>query len=281
MVDINQSAWAEVDSSNNSASPNGWASGTMLPSQVEPTARAMMGATKRFYDHINGVKTSAGTANVQTLTYDVAPAALVTGDRFLFKVGASLTNTGATTLNINGLGATTIQSRDGAALVGNELVAGQFVEVVYDGTNFRLFKPSPATTLNTPSNPTGTTSLVGVLMGFSSGVTLITPTTTGRVLIIINGRSANNNASGGVVIGLRYGTGTGPANGASSGTGIAALGANETYSIANTSIAVPFSLAGVVSGLTIGQGYWIDLILAATTGGTATVSNVTLSAVEL
>ena len=46
MADINQSSWSEVDASNNAASPNGWTSGVMLPSQVEPTARGMMGAIK-------------------------------------------------------------------------------------------------------------------------------------------------------------------------------------------------------------------------------------------
>jgi hypothetical protein len=105
--DLSNSTWSETDGSNNSASPNGWTTGTMLPSQVEPTARAMMGALKRWYNHANGTVTSGGAANVQTLTYSVAPASYATGDFYLFKAG--FTNTAATTLNINGLGAKTVQ----------------------------------------------------------------------------------------------------------------------------------------------------------------------------
>jgi len=155
-ADISSSDWSETDGSNNSASPNGWKAG-MAPNQVEPTARAMMGATKRFYNHINGTQTSGGTANAQTLTYDVAPTAYVTGDVYTFKIGTS--NTGATTLNVNSLGATAVQL-SGAALAGGELTAGNYVSVVYDGANFQLLSsPSLAaitggTINNTPIGAT-------------------------------------------------------------------------------------------------------------------------------
>src|SRR5689334_7370671 len=102
MTDINQSDWNELDSGNTSSPPDGWPSGTMLPSQVEPAVRAMRGAIKRWYDHANGTATSGGSANAQTISYTVAPAAYVTGDLYVFKAGR--TNTGATTLNINSLG---------------------------------------------------------------------------------------------------------------------------------------------------------------------------------
>src|SRR5215469_7373576 len=100
-ADLNQSSWSETDGSNTSAPPAGWPAG-MQPNQVEPTARAMMGATKRWYNHLNATATTAGTANAQTLTYSVAPTAYVIGDIYNFFVGASLTNTGPATLSING-----------------------------------------------------------------------------------------------------------------------------------------------------------------------------------
>lgn len=136
MSDINSSDWSETDSANTSASPNGWASGT-LPNQVEPISRATMGAVKRYYNRANPTATSAGTANAQTLTYTVAPSALVKGDTFSFTVGNGLTNTGAVTLNINSLGATAVQCL-GVALVGGEMPAGAIVTVNYDGTHFQL-----------------------------------------------------------------------------------------------------------------------------------------------
>jgi hypothetical protein len=133
--DLSNATWSEVDSSNNAASPNGWTSGTMTPSQVEPTARAMMGATKRFYNHINATKTSGGSANTQTLTYSVAPAAYATGDAYAFIAG--FTNTGSATLNVNSLGAKTIKVGT-VPLTAGQITVGRVVNVYYDGTDFQL-----------------------------------------------------------------------------------------------------------------------------------------------
>lgn len=156
-ADISASSWSETDSSNTSASPNGWANGT-FPNQVEPIGRATMGAIKRFYDHINGTATSGGTANAQTLTYTVAPTAYVAGDTYTFFVGANLTNTGATTLNVNALGAVAVQ-KGGSALIGGELVAGTLATVVYDGTHFQLSGTTVAITAGLINNtPIGATT---------------------------------------------------------------------------------------------------------------------------
>lgn len=136
-ADLNQSSWSEVDGSNTAASPNGWAPG-MLPSAVEPTGRQMMGAIKRAYNHVNCTATTAGSPNAQTVSYSVAPQALVAGDTFCLLVGNGLSNTAATTLNINGLGAKPLVTAVGTPTVGGELIAGQYALLVYDGGNFRV-----------------------------------------------------------------------------------------------------------------------------------------------
>lgn len=146
-ADINQSVWSQTDASNNAAPPAGWPAG-MAPNQVEPTARAMMGATKRWYDRVNATATSGGSANALTLSYTVAPASLVRGDTYRFTAAAS--NTSAATLNINSLGAKAIQ-KTGVALDGGEIVAGRFYEVVYDGTQFQL---NPVSGVNGPTSAT-------------------------------------------------------------------------------------------------------------------------------
>ena len=51
---------------------------------------------------------------------------------------ASHTNTGAATLNINGLGAKAIVSPNGAAMLPYDIRAGGIYCVVYDGTSFQL-----------------------------------------------------------------------------------------------------------------------------------------------
>lgn len=133
-------SWNETASSNTTAAPDGMPENT-LPSLVDDWARETMAAVKRWYDRMQPTATSGGTANVQTLTYSVAPTAYETGDVYTFIVGGSLTNTGATTLNINSLGAKAIQN-NGTALVGGELAAGQVVSVRYDGTQFQLMTPN-------------------------------------------------------------------------------------------------------------------------------------------
>lgn len=97
----------------------------------------MMAALKRDWNHKGPSVTSGGTANVQTLTYSVAPAAYVQGQCFVFLAGVS--NTGATTLNVNALGAKNIKIGS-TALSGSEIISGQVVAVWYDGTQFQLLR---------------------------------------------------------------------------------------------------------------------------------------------
>src|SRR4051794_24737087 len=104
MSEVTSSDWSETAASNSVAAPNGWPEG-MQPSMVNDAAREMMGALKRWWnrDHASANVTVGGTANAITLTYSQAPAAYVQGEKFAFKAAAS--NSGATTVNVNGLGA--------------------------------------------------------------------------------------------------------------------------------------------------------------------------------
>lgn len=80
----------------------------------------------------------AGTDTI-TATGPLSVAAYVTNMHFIFI--AAGTNTGATTLNINGIGAKTVQYA-GAALEAGDIVSGRAYLVVYDGTNFQLLNGS-------------------------------------------------------------------------------------------------------------------------------------------
>jgi hypothetical protein len=134
MAQISTSNWSETANSNNAATPDGWPEG-QAPSTVNNCAREMMSAIKIDWNERNPTVTSGGSANVQTLTYTTAPAAYVQGHTFSFIAG--FTNTGTATLNVNALGAKNI-FLDGAALGGNEIVAGSVVQVMYDGTQFQI-----------------------------------------------------------------------------------------------------------------------------------------------
>lgn len=76
-------------------------------------------------------------------TYACSPAPCITsysaGNRFWFK--ANTANTGAATVNFCSVGAKTIKKAVGGVttdLADNDIRAGQYVEVIYDGTNMQM-----------------------------------------------------------------------------------------------------------------------------------------------
>lgn len=79
-------------------------------------------------DHIYYV--DSGSANTYVITPSPAIAAYEEGQRFVFR--AANGNSGASTLNVNGLGAIAIQTVNAAALVSGAIVAGGYYEVTYD-----------------------------------------------------------------------------------------------------------------------------------------------------
>jgi hypothetical protein len=82
----------------------------------------------------------SGTAYTCSTSPTFTPAA---GDRIQFK--ADVSNTGAATLNVNSTSAKSIKTQAGAlALVANQLLAGQWVDLIYDGTEWQMLGPQPA-----------------------------------------------------------------------------------------------------------------------------------------
>jgi hypothetical protein len=81
----------------------------------------------------------AGSTDAYAVTLTPAPAAYTAGMVVHFK--ANTVNTGAATLNVNGLGAKTIVKSLNLTLHDGDIKAGQLVSVIYDGTNFQLLSP--------------------------------------------------------------------------------------------------------------------------------------------
>ncbi len=82
--------------------------------------------------------TGAADAYVIAPTFGiVAYAAYQT---FSFK--AAHTNTTTSTLAVSGLAAKTIKHLDGSDLLAADILAGELVQVMYDGTNFQLLSPT-------------------------------------------------------------------------------------------------------------------------------------------
>lgn len=135
MADIYDSTWSQTDSSNTTLFAEGQA-----PSTVNNGMRAVQGALKRAWIWDHPTATSTGSANVQVLTYSVAPASLATGIQFAFIPG--FTNTASCTVNVNSLGAITVYY-NGLPLTGGEIKATVIAVIMYDGTHFQLLNPVP------------------------------------------------------------------------------------------------------------------------------------------
>lgn len=88
---------------------------------------------------------SSSTANALVVTLSPAPAALTDG--MVLRVRPANSNTGATTVNVNGLGEVSVYSASGAPLVGGEIIANWPVELIYNalGSVFVLAAPAFAT----------------------------------------------------------------------------------------------------------------------------------------
>lgn len=116
----------------------------------------------------------------------------------------------------------------------------------------------------------------------------VTPTKSGKVLIVITGYIVDSSSTT-VDVGLQYkiafGTGTAPLSNATATGTVAGSVQKYTAPVAPTAaadVAVPFSIAAVVTGLTVNTAAWIDLQQEAiTTASQYGFSNVSVSIIEL
>lgn len=122
--------------------------------------------------------TSTGSANAQVITVPVPTGfSLAINKRIVFTAG--YTNTGTTTFNIAGTGATNVYKltpTGSSALTGGEIVTGSIVEAIYDGTQYQLVTNNlallgPLTSLASASPDFGTISSHNINL---TGTTTIT-----------------------------------------------------------------------------------------------------------
>lgn len=91
--------------------------------------------------YIYGVDTS-GVANTVTATLSPAITSYTAGLGVRIKIAN--TNTGASTINLNGIGAANIKFTNGGTIGAGDLPAGGVADLFYDGTNFQLKNPGTA-----------------------------------------------------------------------------------------------------------------------------------------
>jgi hypothetical protein len=134
-----------------------------------------------------------------------------------------------------------------------------------------------ATIQSGPFNPTGTTSTTLVMEGLGSTCHL-TPTYSSRIFVQFTGVVFNATATDSTRVQAYFGTGTAPAVAAPvTGTSIGGL-LPILSATANQSLS--FTAGGLVTGLTPGTAYWLDLALDVN-AGTGTAQTVFCSAHEV
>jgi len=134
------------------------------------------------------------------ITLSPAITAYVAGQMFHFK--ANTLNTGASTLNVNGLGAKTIKKQFNQDTATGDILAGQIVTVVYDGTNFQMLSSAASVTGGgwvKISSASASTSASIAFTGLSS--------TYLQYKVELNGVTPDTN---GVNFSAVFGTGAGP-----------------------------------------------------------------------
>lgn len=137
--------------------------------------------------------------------------------------------------------------------------------------------PALAHTQSSVAAPTGTTNTTGLMMGLAGTVT---PAYSGTVRISVCGDIVNGTVNDGANVQLRTGTGTAPVNAAAL-TGTTRGSLIKFVQAGAGAYKVPFCVIYTVTGLSTGTAYWIDVGLAAVTGGTASIGDVDIVADEI
>lgn len=117
--------------------------GAVVPTTGDYTVAQVTGAASQVgvQDESYSYAADTGAANAYAIAPSPTVTSYVAGQSFSFKAANS--NTGASTLNVSGLGTKSIKKLNGStALASGDIVAGQIVTVSYDGTNFQMQSPA-------------------------------------------------------------------------------------------------------------------------------------------
>lgn len=242
-----------------------------------------VGAAATSIDANGATSVSNGTNNALLYqnTGNVGKLAIVNGGLLNYSSGGVPSNTVTPTLGVAGTSAGSIAFANvTSGTVTLTTVTGALGSVTarLPAVTGTLLSTGGATVDASPGDPTATSSTTAVQMGLG-GTCKLTPLVSTRLHIVFTGNSYNlTNADGTSVIGT-YGTGAAPGNGAA-GTGTTF--GNLAYNVNGSAVLEQtFSVSAVVSGLTVGTAYWLDLRAAAVTGGTSQITGVHCMAFEM
>lgn len=214
----------------------------------------------------------AGGTDTYTITLSPALTTYAAGNSF--NVLFTNANSSASSLNVNSLGAKGIKKYGNVDLVAGDIQAGSLFNLTYDGTNFQLTGSMMASSQTEVAAPAGVTTS-DKMFGLAG---TITPVKSGKFLIMYSAEYTSDTTASDTTFTLRTGTGSAPANGAAS-AGTARQIINRRAS--STTLRIPISSSTIVSPLTPGTAYWIDISAHNGAAGTVTLFNVVITTIEI
>ncbi len=271
---IGVQVWSNTPVTNATADSNiNWSEG-QAPSSVNDSGRAMMASVAKWRDDNNTTLITSGTTSALTLVTNQVEAALTAGYTVAVTFGTAV-DTNAT-LAVDGLAAKPIQMTSGTNIFAGTYSSGDTVELVYSttGTGQWYAKNTPPILMpGDPSSPAGGqlagtpptawTSITAKMMGLGATFVFV-PKTTGRCNLQIE-LSTSQSAASTARANIYYGTG-GAASAPTSGAAVTGSSAGITYSVLPNVGAFMVTPSAIVSGLTIGTSYWVDLTMIVGSG---------------
>jgi hypothetical protein len=207
--------------------PRAWSAGDKASNYWTAGNAAAMIQVGQLQQQTTNYAIDTGAANAITVALTPAPGTLAAMNGAPVRIKVHATNTGATTIALNGFTAAALNTTSGVALIAGQVVAGSIIEVVYDTTagHFWLETPTPVSTVGgvltgTLPNPgfaanpsfsgtiSGTTIAIGAGSSSIGGTLSITGTLTGTTISVTNELSATNVIATGAAGYIRVGTGT-------------------------------------------------------------------------
>ena len=268
--------------------------------QSTPTANIPMGSNK-ITGLANGTLASdaANLGQVQStaakLITSVSGADTVTGIMSptlsayaagqLFYFVAAGANTGAVTLNIDGLGAKAV-TRDGAsALAAGDINSGEIVVVIYDGTRFQMINAANSfgnTTINGTLTVTGNTNLganVSIASALAVGGKADLPNVSAALMVAAVGIITDLRASGASISSANVGTAVITSLQA---TGASAASMNANVALLTTATVTNLQATGAsIASANIGSLSLSGVSVASANFGVAVVGDLTATGASI
>src|SRR5262245_13968396 len=129
-------SWSVTAANNGNAdSAINWQEG-QTGAAVNNSSRSELAAHAKNRTLLNGSIVTTGTINAQAFLSGNTYTTVTTTMIVRLKFGSGLTNTGSTTLSMDGIGDVLVKTANGDDLLGGEFVGNGYVDLLYDGTNW-------------------------------------------------------------------------------------------------------------------------------------------------